>query len=483
MSTQVCRFPYDLFFCRLLILSSAPDDSIIVLDEIDHLATSKQPLITSLLTLSHQAPNANFTVIGIANTLDLTTRFTWALSPDAPIEPDLIHFSAFDAPDMIGIVQQRLKHLLPSYSCAPPHPIWGSSPATKLFASPALPPAGPEPTPLFHPAALQLCAKRVSAVTGDLRTFLSILRKLIDGLEANHTQAADFLAPAPTSSVLDTPTKMRKFSRIISTSQLLPDLGARSETDPASHFTPSSAPKVTAADVVRYLKTSGALGESTAANAKAECARKLRDLNLHQSLALACLCVAWSRGADDGVSNVSKADAYAVYRTSLGTALKPVSASEWRELVDSGLQTGGLVRCTVASTAPSTPSKRRGGFPRSALCTPTKPKPMASPARSPRKQELNEDSLSSVHSLSVLVECLKSVEGLSEAVLELLNEVLVAEERRVRRSRKRKAEEMKSVMGSCSRSRAVGGPNNDQDEDLPLDDGLVSQADEGDVRD
>ncbi|PLW43562.1 hypothetical protein PCANC_13245 [Puccinia coronata f. sp. avenae] len=485
---------------------------IIILDEIDYLAASKLPLITPLLALSQRSPNANFTVIGIANTLDLTTRLAKSSvfqTNDSQIEPELIHFTSFESTDLVDIAKQRLSHLYTSYAqCNDPN--WSTP--QKLFACSSSDVSSNQDTnsiPLFHPAALQLCAKKVAAVTGDLRTFLSILRKLVDSLEQHAIRNSYFLEQSSgcQKSVLDTPTKMRKFTRIISTSQLAPDLGGRSfenewsktkSQDPCNHFTPSTAPKISPSDVVKYLKTSGVLESPTFNTSQAECLKKLQDLNLHQSLVLVCLCVAWSREQDEANHTecvVGKSQAYEIYRNCLkpsdgygmrnafNVGINPVSESEWADLLESGLQTRGLVSCSNERTGPSrpstpstshntsvlspfkSPSKRKAvAFQRSALCTPTKVKPIGfnsphSAHRSPSKLNAVDRSsgqalLAPVHSISVLVQAIQSLANRTEEVpsddaprfspeiICILNQLLITEGKRARVDKKRKVAQM-----------------------------------------
>ncbi|KAH9820562.1 cell division cycle protein [Melampsora americana] len=508
------------------ILSEQSQPCLIILDEIDHLATSKQPLITSLLTLSQLAPNSNFTVIGIANTLDLTTRFTWSLeSTEDEVrqhrpEPDLIHFSPFDANDMIQVVKQRLQHLLPSYSkIGSSVSIWGSSPAQKLFSHGL----ASETIPLFQSTALTLCAKRVSNVTGDLRTFLAILRKLIDTLESRAIENIDFIKPtskdndpASNNSVLDTPTKMRKFSRIISTSQLLPDLKNsqlqtnESFTDPTSHFTPLTAPKITATELIKYLNQSKILNQSSTSNkscSEQECKTKLNELNLHQSLGLVCLCVAWSRHqANGGDGGVGKKKAFAIYRELMqGLKIAEVSECEWQDVIESGLQTRGLVNVSSSSSlnsflspsssirsTTSTPSKNK--FSRSmGFSSPSKSKlsNVLSPQKTPRKKKTNENvetdevTLSPVYGLSILIKSFKSLERESKVIDEILKEVIMNEERLIKKKRKWQSDERneKEFIGRVGKRIGKDENEAEEEEEEVVRNRIVGVNDEGSVRD
>ncbi|KNZ54273.1 hypothetical protein VP01_2991g1 [Puccinia sorghi] len=539
-----------------LILSPLLPLSIIILDEIDYLAASKLPLITPLLALSNKSPSANFTVIGIANTLDLTTRLGKSSvfhTNDTQIEPELIHFTSFESTDLVDIAKQRLKHLYTSYAHST-GPDWSVSTPQKLFAcssSDTLLDQDPNSVPLFHPAALQLCAKKVAAVTGDLRTFLSILRKLVESLEQNVIRNSQFLEPLSENqrSVLDTPTKRRKFTRAISTTQLAPDLGRRTcedewskgqVKDPCTHFTPTTAPKISPSDVVKYLKTSGILETPTFNTSQAECLKKLQDLNLHQSLVLVCLCVAWSREQDECNYTgyvVGKSQAYEIYRSCLksgdrygsrntfNVGINPVSESEWGDLLESGLQTRGLVSCSNERAGPSrpstpstsqnnaaqspfkSPSKRKtGAFQRSALCTPTKLKPInfnsphSSHRHTPSKSSANDGQvlLAPVHSIAVLIQAIQSLASRSDQlpaaaddaprfspeIIGILNQLLITEERRARVEKKRKAlqsDELSDTLGQKAKFARLDDDEVDQ-ENL-VKGRLMTIEDEGSCRD
>ncbi|KAH9446345.1 hypothetical protein Pst134EA_030266 [Puccinia striiformis f. sp. tritici] len=538
------------------VMDNKVTPSIIILDEIDYLAASKLPLITPLLALSQRSPNANFTVIGIANTLDLTTRLVKPLpssTNDTQIEPELIHFTSFESSDLVDIAKQRLRHLYTSYAHST-GPDWPVSTPQKLFAcssSDVSTDQDANSIPLFHPAALQLCAKKVAAVTGDLRTFLSILRKLVESLEQNAIRNSQFLEQSSGSqkSVLDTPTKMRKFTRIISTSQLAPDLAGPENDwaktkiiDPCTHFTPNTAPKISPSDVVKYLKTSGILDSPTFNTSQAECVKKLQDLNLHQSLVLVCLCVAWSREQDETHNTgcgVGRSQAYEIYRNCLkptdgynsrntfNIGINPVSESEWADLLESGLQTRGLVSCPnerVGPSRPSTPStshsnnnlgpspfkspskRKQMAFQRSALCTPTKLKPIGfnSPHSihrpSPTKTSTNDRNsgqalLEPVHSISILIQAIQSLANRTEEVpsddaprfspeiISILNQLLITEEKRSRVDKKRKAVHIEDVNTIGRKATFARLDDDDVDQENLVKGRMLTIDDEGSCRD
>lgn len=310
-----------------------------ILDEIDHLLPKRPSDASSLAaiySLSHSAPEAHFTVIGIANALDLTARMSLASpassqpSNDDEEEeeeetPELLHFSPYGADEMQAIVIQRLSQLCDSYLPASTTPV--TLPAGKV--------------PLFMPPALRLCATKVAAVTGDLRTFLSVLRRAVETLETTTRQKragsnTGLLTPS------STPTKGGRHS-------------SGGATDALAGLTPLTAPVISPPDIIKLFRST----PLTVASPEVECARRLENLNLHQRLALISLCVAWHRtGAEVGVD---KDTAYEVYRRALkgdgireNTIVSPMAEGEWSEVVSSGLQVVGLVRVGSGSTGTGT---------------------------------------------------------------------------------------------------------------------------------
>jgi len=150
--------------------------SILVLDELDHIASDSQSLNKVFAALNSQL--SNMRVIAIANTHTLTSQ-THALPTESNITT--LHFSPYKDSQLLKIVQARL---------APLH-IGPSAAAAKEFF----------PTP-----ALMLLTKKVAAVTGDVRTLFEVLRGAVDmavkkaGNVTPDVIIAAFKAHAPTTS-------------------------------------------------------------------------------------------------------------------------------------------------------------------------------------------------------------------------------------------------------------------------------------------
>lgn len=141
-------------------MTKSDNTSLLVLDEVDHLKDKK--ILTHLFELASR-PNSRLTVIGIANALNLSSSLFTDLST---AQLQQCSFPPYTAKDMAAIGAGRLNALLPSSPT-------GDGPQAAANALPCI-----------ADAALQLAAKKVAANTGDLRTFLSVVRKAIEITES-----------------------------------------------------------------------------------------------------------------------------------------------------------------------------------------------------------------------------------------------------------------------------------------------------------
>ncbi|KAJ4480029.1 P-loop containing nucleoside triphosphate hydrolase protein [Lentinula aciculospora] len=152
---------------------------ILVLDEMDHIASDPQS-ISSLLNLTR---SDKLCVIGIANTHTLTS------SPsNTPDDIQTLHFSPYTSMQLLQILQSRLGTLT---SSAQP----SSESATDANISQFL------PLP-----ALTLLTKKIAALTGDVRTLFEVLRGAIDlAVTSSVTAKIDdenfFAKPSPVYSI------------------------------------------------------------------------------------------------------------------------------------------------------------------------------------------------------------------------------------------------------------------------------------------
>lgn len=124
---------------------------IIVLDEIDQLESTGQTVLYTLFEWPALA-NSRLILIGIANSLDLTDRALPRLQAKVSCQPTLLHFTPYTKDQIVNILKDRLKEI-------------------------------PNIDEVMDQAAIQFCARKVSAITGDIRKALDICRRAIELVE------------------------------------------------------------------------------------------------------------------------------------------------------------------------------------------------------------------------------------------------------------------------------------------------------------
>ncbi|KAG9220513.1 hypothetical protein CCMSSC00406_0003969 [Pleurotus cornucopiae] len=132
------------------LLAARKTRCILVLDELDHVASGA----TALTTVFSLPSSANFRLIGIANTHTLTSSVS-TLSDGANVQT--LHFSPYTPTQLHEILSSRLQTLC------------DDSPEGQAERKKFL----PQPT-------LMLLTKKVAAMTGDVRSLLEVLRGAID---------------------------------------------------------------------------------------------------------------------------------------------------------------------------------------------------------------------------------------------------------------------------------------------------------------
>ncbi|KAI9306550.1 P-loop containing nucleoside triphosphate hydrolase protein [Cunninghamella echinulata] len=125
--------------------------NVIILDEIDHLVTKDQDVLYKIFEWA-SLPQSRLVLIGIANALDLTDRVLPRLRAKN-CEPQLLHFNPYQVNDISAIIKDRL---------------------TSLNGQ------------LVQPPAIELCARKVAASKGDLRTALDVCRQAIEIAEKEY---------------------------------------------------------------------------------------------------------------------------------------------------------------------------------------------------------------------------------------------------------------------------------------------------------
>lgn len=242
--------------------------SIVVLDEMDHVASSTQAL-SSLFTLAHTF-SSSLRLIGIANTHTLTSSSSTTVSVQSLAGVQTLHFAPYTPEQLLGILQARLAPLLDDKEILE---------RTKKFL----------PTP-----TLTLLSKKIAAQTGDVRAVFEVLRGAIDLA----------VIAAPSADPLNAP------SPAVTPSHILSALKAYA---PAGKTAPASA----ASAVAR--KTSDS-----------ETVTKVRELGLQQRLVLLAALLA-AKSSDAGVpisaSPISSPSRSPMKRTQSSSAVQVKQAS------------------------------------------------------------------------------------------------------------------------------------------------------------
>ncbi|KAL4730059.1 AAA ATPase [Fusarium chlamydosporum] len=309
---------------------------LVTLDEIDHILTMGLESLYRVFEWSLQK-NSRLLLVGIANALDLTDRFLPRLKAKN-LKPDLLAFLPYTATQVKNIITTRLQSLMPA--------------------------GGKEGyVPFIHPAAIDLCSRKVSKQTGDLRKAFEICRRALDLIEVETRQKHE--EEAREELLQMTPSKRPLGENINGASG-----GSRSVVQMMANslkaLTAETAPRASISHLNKI--TAAAFSNGTT--------QRLKALNLQQKAAL-CALVAYEKRIravakmSNGGTTPSKSkllaptiktlfDAYCQLCTR-DSVLHPLSSSEFREVAGS-LETLGLVTASDGKTgsfaAPQTPSKR-----------------------------------------------------------------------------------------------------------------------------
>ncbi|KAI1210041.1 cell division control protein Cdc6 [Annulohypoxylon truncatum] len=315
------------------------DTYMVVLDEIDHILTLDLESLYQLFEWSMQK-SSRLVLIGIANALDLTDRFLPRLK-SRNLKPELLPFLPYSAAQIKTIITGRLKSLVPEGS----------------------------PLPFIHPAAIELCSRKVASQTGDLRKAFEICRRAIDLVEMETRQKHE--AEIKEKILLATPSKKPLGENV----HLSPKKSNRGPSamlaESLKSLTVETAPRVS----IAHLNKITAAAFSNGTN------QRLKTLNLQQKAALCSLVALEKRNRTARTTSIpstpSKSQTIApsiklLYETycllcTRESVLHPLSSSEFREVIGS-LETLSLVSAVDGKTGSlallHTPSKRgkRGGF-------------------------------------------------------------------------------------------------------------------------
>ncbi|XP_031488456.1 cell division control protein 6 homolog B-like [Nymphaea colorata] len=129
--------------------SSVRKMMLLIVDEIDFLLTKDRSVLHDLFMIT-TLPLSRCVLIGIANSIDLADRFLPKLH-SLNCKPLVITFRAYSKDQILKILQKRIS-AFPYY--------------------------------VFQPHALEICARKVAAVSGDIRKALDSCRLAVETLEA-----------------------------------------------------------------------------------------------------------------------------------------------------------------------------------------------------------------------------------------------------------------------------------------------------------
>ncbi|KAI0404803.1 P-loop containing nucleoside triphosphate hydrolase protein [Xylaria palmicola] len=315
---------------------------LVVLDEIDHILTLDLESLYKVFEWSLQK-TSRLVLVGIANALDLTDRFLPRLK-SRNLKPKLLPFLPYSAAQIKTIITGRLKSLVPEGS----------------------------PLPFIHPAAIELCSRKVSSQTGDLRKAFEICRRAIDLVEMETKQKHE--AEIKETILLSTPSR-RPLGEKANLSSPAKDTPAKDVSSMLANslksLTIENAPRVSIAHLNKITTATFSNGTS----------QRLKALNLQQKAALCSLTALEKRNRASRSTFVPQSpfkpqtsaptvkslyDTYCVLCTR-DSVLHPLSGSEFREVIGS-LETLSLVSEVDGKTGSlavlQTPSKRakRAGF-------------------------------------------------------------------------------------------------------------------------
>ncbi|XP_063062541.1 cell division control protein 6 homolog [Engraulis encrasicolus] len=133
------------------LLTSSGPTVLLVLDEMDQLDSKSQEVLYTIFEWPY-LPKSRLCLIGIANALDLTDRILPRLQAKPHCRPQLLHFPPYSRQELTAIVQDRLTQ------------VGGEG--------------------VLDASAVQFCARKVSAVSGDARKALDICRRAVEMVES-----------------------------------------------------------------------------------------------------------------------------------------------------------------------------------------------------------------------------------------------------------------------------------------------------------
>ncbi|XP_060075757.1 cell division control protein 6 homolog [Ylistrum balloti] len=133
-------------------LTTAGPSIIMVLDEIDQLDSKNQEILYTIFEWPSMT-KSRLILIGIANALDLTDRILPRLQARPKCKPQLLNFAPYSKDQIAAILKDRIQKL------------------------------ESDGVAVMENSAIQFCARKISAVAGDMRKALDVCRRAVEMVE------------------------------------------------------------------------------------------------------------------------------------------------------------------------------------------------------------------------------------------------------------------------------------------------------------
>jgi cell division control protein 6 len=309
---------------------------VVTLDEMDHVLSLDLEFMYKLFEWS-LSKTSQLVLVGIANALDLTDRFLPRLKA-RNLKPNLLPFLPYNATQIKAVIITRLKSLVPVDSATPDY------------------------LPFLHPAAIELCSRKVASQTGDLRKAFDICRRAIDLIEIEtkqkHIQKIE-------DESRNTPSRKPLGENMnLSSPGISSPFKTKTIAQSLAELTVETAPRASISHVNKITSASFSNGAS----------QRLKTLNLQQKAAL-CSLVALEKKKRQASANImatpSKSNNIApsvkvLYDTycmlcKRDSVLQPLTSTEFRDVIGS-LETLSLISAVDGKSGSfvglNTPSKR-----------------------------------------------------------------------------------------------------------------------------
>ncbi|XP_044529907.1 cell division control protein 6 homolog [Gracilinanus agilis] len=163
---------------------------LLVLDEMDQLDSKGQDVLYTLFEWPW-LKNSRLVLIGVANSLDLTDRILPRLQARAKCRPQLVNFPPYTKEQITTILQDRLKQV-----------------------------SGDQ---ILDNAAIQFCARKISAVSGDARKALDVCRRAVEIVESDIRSQTILKPLSESKSATSSPALIPKRVGLIHISQVISD--------------------------------------------------------------------------------------------------------------------------------------------------------------------------------------------------------------------------------------------------------------------